>query len=1102
MVRQNATNTYSNSRYIVDKTATSGCYLTIQSAITQAVADGGNASIWVRAGTYTENLTLYDTVDLEGADSALTILVGTHTPPNAGAISFVRMGLNSGTDILSSAAAGTTTITFSRCVFNLTNGYAANLTNWTGSIRFRYCIDNSTKNGIVYNTGGSAIYINHSILGLGANVMTANGNVLFFSINCSCPILVNGTGISQFIGGCNLTGNVSTANTHGLKIAQSRISTGAAQAITHNSATQLVLDNVIVGTSNATAIGGTGDIKMIMVAFPLSNVLAGTITQSLDGVTRTAEMWANNIIRMDDSGFYSWAAAAPFFDDATLGTFKLLVGGTGYIRNQRVTWVAQNITGMTAGNTYWIYIDSTGTIQKTAARTDALFIDNIVLFECLRDSTAVTNNQVTVKENHAYNFQATVSNYMHDVVGSVIENNANGANITLSGTQKIAIAGADKYEDHGLETDIPDSAGAGVTWIRMFTLVTGKWARQNATDTFTGFYNNGGTATALGVGKFGIYTLYVCKDTLNVTTPTYFAVLHTAQFNTIGAARAVIAAGTNAKATQELAALELCQLGTIIYDQGATAITEVTISKTTLRSTISTGGTTIASAVTTDISLFDAWLSAADTNVQSALNTLDEVGKNVAPQYSLLTAGAAYAIHPLAAVGTTGQLLVAATANYPAFASSAAADFTFTTATAGTTRTLNVTNTDNTGANYSAAALNLSVGGTTTTGDPYVHWGVTGGSDWSAGIDNSSADSWKLMLGANPSTGTIYMQANTTPVYGVQPWVEFPVPFVRVETASVGGHVSFYVKNQDATNVASHASAYIATVAGGGDPYLVVVSSLDWVQGEDHNTGEYKFGHGGPPSALVATYSTWTQAGGFTMGINTGANAANINTGSGGCTITAGNGPIALASGTGAVNIGTDATAKTVTVGNTTGASVLALKYGTGDMTLASATGTVISALDTGEVTMPLQSAFLAYQASDALDVTGDGTNYTLGTTVDLTEIYDQNADFDPTSGVFTSPITGKYLLGSNVLLGGVTTNAKWGTFYISTSNRSYFINVGDPGKYFDSDGKLSYTGKVMADMDAGDVATVLVQANNAGKVMDVLGAATAETIFYGNLIC
>lgn len=660
----NATNIYSNSRYIV---GAGSPYTTVQSAIDAANSAGGNAIVWVRAGTFTENLTLYDTVDIEGADSALSIIVGTHTPPNSGAVSFTRIGLNSGTDVLNSAAAGTTSIKFSRCVFNLTNGYAANLTNWTGNINFRYCLDNSTKNGVVYNTAGAPVYINHSILGLGANVFTANGNVTIFSVNCACPILLNGTGVSQFLGASNFTGNITTANTHSLKIATCRISTGATQAITHNSATELVLDSTIVGSTNATALGGTGSIKTVNVQFPSSNVIAGTITISLEGVTRTAEMWSDNITRMKDTGFYSWAAGGPYFDDATLGTFKLLVGGTGYIQGKRVTWVAQNYTGMTAGNTYFIYIDNTGTIGAATAHTDALYEDYILLFQCLRDSTPVTNNQVTVKENHPYSFQPGPSNWMHDVAGILIQNSQNGANIALDGTQGIQINGADVLTDHGLDTTIPDSGGAAVTWIRMYTNAGGKWARQNATTTFTGYWNNAGTATALSANRWAVYTLYVSKDSLNTTTPTYFAVLDTAQYTTQANANTAIANGTTAKASGELAALELAQLGFITYRQSTAAITNVVISKSTLRATFSTGGTNTASLVNTDVTNFNAWLSAADSNVQAALDTLDDVGLNVAPQYSVLTAGAAYAIHPLAAIGTTGQVLVAATGNYPAF---------------------------------------------------------------------------------------------------------------------------------------------------------------------------------------------------------------------------------------------------------------------------------------------------------------------------------------------------------------------------------------------------------------------------------------------------
>ena len=327
---------------------------------------------------------------------------------------------------------------------------------------------------------------------------------------------------------------------------------------------------------------------------------------------------------MDMTGFLSWSAGGPYFDDTTLGTFKLLVGGTGYIHGKLITWVAQNIAGMVAGNCYWIYIDNTGTIGEATARTDALYRDNIILFECLRDSTPVTNNQVTVKENHQYAFPARVETYLHDIIGTVIENQQNGANITLNGTQGVQINGADELEDEGLDTTIPDSGGVGVTWVKMYTDAGGKWARQNSSTTFTGSWNNAGTATALTAGRYGVYTLYVSKDNLNVTTPVYLAVLDTAQYTSTTTANAAISNGTTAKASNELLSLEMAQLGFIIYRESTAAIVQVTISKTTLKATLSTGGTNTASLVVASTTNFNGWLSTLDTDVQSSLDELDD----------------------------------------------------------------------------------------------------------------------------------------------------------------------------------------------------------------------------------------------------------------------------------------------------------------------------------------------------------------------------------------------------------------------------------------------------------------------------------------------
>jgi hypothetical protein len=281
-----------------------------------------------------------------------------------------------------------------------------------------------------------------------------------------------------------------------------------------------------------------------------------------------------------------------------------------------------------------------------------------VLFECLRDSTPVTNNQITVKENHPYNFAVQPSVYLHKTIGCVIENNANGANITLNGTQKIQINGADQLSDHGLYTDIPDSAGAAVTFRKMYTTAAGKWATYTSTDTFAGYWNNAGTPTALTAGRFAVYTLYVSKDSLNTTTPFYFAVLDTAQYTSQGNANTAISNGTVARATNELNSLEVAQLGYIIFRQSTNAIVQVTISKGTLKGTFSTGGTNTAALVNTVVTDFNNVLSSADTNVQSALNTLDDFGSGTGNQTVNLYNGAGVKTVSLGSTNTTSQTSV------------------------------------------------------------------------------------------------------------------------------------------------------------------------------------------------------------------------------------------------------------------------------------------------------------------------------------------------------------------------------------------------------------------------------------------------------------
>ncbi|MEE8208147.1 MAG: hypothetical protein V3T88_04220 [Nitrosomonadaceae bacterium] len=450
----------------------------------------------------------------------------------------------------------------------------------------------------------------------------------------------------------------------------------------------------ILGGTNITTVGTVGTITVnlddsISLAGSITVGTSVTLTSITDGgliADASGVVTASAGFTDPFTGFATWTGAGAYYDDSVLGTFEVSRGGTGYIKGIEIAWAGgQSVTGLTGGATYYIYMDDTGTIGSTATRTHPLYEDNIVLFEMLRDSSAPTNFQTTVRDNHPFQFPWDSSNFAHDVIGTVIENNLRGANITLNGTQKIEIVGADELDDHGLHTIIPDGGGTAETWIQMLTNAGGKWITYQSSDTFDGYWNSGGTATAPSGSKFSVYTLYISKDDLNTATPTYCVVLDDQEYNNLNAAQTAIADGTVAIATAEFVQLEVAQLGFIIYQQSIDTIVDVIIAKATLRSTISGGsGTNLASLVLTDVTNFDGILSATDTTVQVSLDTIDEWGKSTTDHAVLLGQGTGTPIISLA-VATNGQLIIGSTGADPTVGSVTSTDGTITfTAGAGT----------------------------------------------------------------------------------------------------------------------------------------------------------------------------------------------------------------------------------------------------------------------------------------------------------------------------------------------------------------------------------------------------------------------------------
>lgn len=277
---RNATN------YVVDQNAGETEYQTIQAAIDAADIAGGNAIVFVRPGTYSENLTLKANIHIHG-DSLSSVIIGNHIPPSTGSVSLNNVFLMAvAGDILTSPAAGTGIILIASSVTAVTNGYTFNLPNWVGTVAYGNTIESitSVNNGFVNNTGGMRFIVASSIGGAGtANMGTfSNGQLEMFSSSINCPITFGGTGIIDINGGSDLH-NLTTADTATVSVINTKIFSGANISITHNSSNLLSLSIVSIdSTAVPDVITGTGPIKFGDIVFVQNaGINAGVVQEAV-----------------------------------------------------------------------------------------------------------------------------------------------------------------------------------------------------------------------------------------------------------------------------------------------------------------------------------------------------------------------------------------------------------------------------------------------------------------------------------------------------------------------------------------------------------------------------------------------------------------------------------------------------------------------------------------------------------------------------------------------------------------------------------------------------------------------------------------------------
>ncbi len=132
-----------------------------------------------------------------------------------------------------------------------------------------------------------------------------------------------------------------------------------------------------------------------------------------------------------------------------------------------------------------------------------------------------------------------------------------------------------------------------------------------------------------------------------------------------------------------------------------------------------------------------------------------------------------------------------------------------------------------------------------------------------------------------------------------------------------------------------------------------------------------------------------------------------------------------------------------------------------------------------GEINMPSQPAVLVTTSGDG-GVTGDGTAFTINW---QTEIKDQNADFATPN--FVAPKTGLYPAKVLVTLADMNSDV-FGQLELSliTSNRTYRLEFCEP-ENLRTGGVVTVQGSIDVDMDAADIAYVVIDVGTGTKTID-----------------
>jgi hypothetical protein len=405
-------NPYNTAKWIVDPTSNIGTHTTIAGAL--AAASSGE-TIFVRPGTYTENLTLKAGVNIvsfwaEGETPNVTI-IGQLTASFAGTctVSGIRLQTNSDFFLVVSGASATI-VRLEHCFLNCANDTGISFTSSSSSaaIFSNYCMGNIATTGISLFASSSAGLIDFqfciiSNTGGSTTASTISAGVL----NCDfskffMPITTSSTAAAAF-NWCDIDTNAvnATALTHGGSGAGSRAGhsiffSGTASSVSIGAGATLTMALCEIDSTNTNAITGAGTINYGLMDFDNSDVINTTTQNGINSGTWTPTITggtaAGTTTYTTQFGQYTRVGNMVFVEatiiiTAATGTGNAVIGGLPFTVRNIANYFPVGTMALASGTWTWTGGGTQLNFRPQINTTTAL-IDSLV-------STVASNLEMT-----------------------------------------------------------------------------------------------------------------------------------------------------------------------------------------------------------------------------------------------------------------------------------------------------------------------------------------------------------------------------------------------------------------------------------------------------------------------------------------------------------------------------------------------------------------------------------------------------------------------------------------------------------------------------------------------------------------------------------